>query len=102
MKIPVSAELSMKFYYLDALLETKFVLFVVVFSSPEPLGSQGEFIVSIPMLCRRCSHFSIIFFSETAWPIKFKFPEEGGIKVCINGQGHMIKMAARAINSKNL
>ena len=27
---------------------------------------------------------------------------EGGTKVCINGQGHMTKMAAMAINSKNL
>ena len=29
-------------------------------------------------------------------------PWEGGKKVYINGQGHMTKMAARAINRKNL
>ena len=27
---------------------------------------------------------------------------EGGLKVYINGQGHMTKVAAMAINSKNL
>ena len=44
--------------------------------------------------------------SETAWPIKAKIhvehPYEGGTKVCINGPGHMTKMAAMAINSKNI
>ena len=82
---------------------------VTLFSSPEPLGSQGELIVypcSVVRRRRRCrrSHFSNIS-SKTAWPIKFKFHvehEEGGTKVCINGQGHMTKMAAMAINSKNL
>ena len=43
---------------------------------------------------------------ETARPIKAKLhvehPWEGGMKVYINGQGHMIKMAAMAINSKNV
>ena len=29
-------------------------------------------------------------------------PWEGGMKVYINGQGHMTKMAAMAINSKNV
>ena len=29
-------------------------------------------------------------------------PSEGGAKFCINGPGHMTKMAAMAINSKNL
>ena len=29
-------------------------------------------------------------------------PEEGGTKVCINGQGHMTKMAAMPIYGKNL
>ena len=46
-----------------------------------------------------------IFFSETAWPIKAKLYmhlKEEGMKVCINSQGHMTKMAAMAINSKNL
>ena len=39
------------------------------------------------------------------WPIK-KHPKEGGKKVYIHvngpGPGHMTKMAAMAINSKNL
>ena len=46
-----------------------------------------------------------IFSSETAWPIKAKFyvepPWEGGTKVCINGPGHMTKMAATPIYGKN-
>ena len=49
--------------------------------------------------------FSKIFSSETAWPIKAKFyvepPWEGGTKVCINGPGHMTKMAATPIYGKN-
>ena len=91
------------------------MLFLLLFSSPEPLGSQGGLIVYPCSVVRRrdrrcrrrrCSHFSIIFFSETAWPIKLKFhvqhPKEEGTIVCINGQGHMTMMAAMAINSKNL
>ena len=50
--------------------------------------------------------FSNIFSSKTAWPIKAKFyvepPWEGGTKVCINGPGHMTKMAATPIYGKNL
>ena len=50
--------------------------------------------------------FSNFFNSETAWPIKAKFyvepPWEGGTKICINGQGNMIKMAAMPIYGKNL
>ena len=87
-------------------------------SSPEPLGSQGELIVypssrrpsvARPSSVRRPSvrpPFSNIFFSETAWPIKAKFyvepPWEGGMKVYINGPGHMTKMAAMPIYDKNL
>ena len=48
---------------------------------------------------RPSSTFSNIFSSETAWPIKAKFyvepPWEGGMKVYINGPGHMNKMAAK-------
>ena len=55
---------------------------------------------------RRPFTFSNIFSSETAWPIKAKFydepPWEGGTKVCINGPGHMTKMAATPIYGKNL
>ena len=32
---------------------------------------QGE-LIACSVVRRRCSHFSIIYFSETAWPIKFK------------------------------
>ena len=54
---------------------------------------------------RPSSTFSNIFSSETAWPIKAKFyvepPWEGGMKVYINGPGHMTKMAATPIYGKN-
>ena len=59
-----------------------------------------------PFFRRPSSTISKIFSSETAWPIKAKLhvehPKEGGAKVYINGPGHMTKMAAMAINSKNL
>ena len=85
---------------------------VHIISSPEPLGSQGELIVyassrrpsSVRPSVRRlqCSN---IFSSETAGPIKAKFyvepPWEGGMKVYINGPGHMTKMAATPIFGKN-
>ena len=77
----------------------------LLFSSPEPLGSQGELIV-YPSSRRpsvRRPPFSKIF-SETAWSIKPKFyvepPWEGGTKVCINGSGHMTKMAVMPIYGK--
>ena len=79
------------------------------FSSPEPLGSQGELIVyplSRRLSVRRRPPFSKIFSSKTAWQIKAKFyvehPWEGGTKVYINGQGHMTKMAAMPIYGKDL
>ena len=54
----------------------------------------------------RPSTFSNVLSSETALPIKAKFyekpPWEGGTKVCINGPGHMTKMAAMPIYGKNL
>ena len=81
-------------------------------SSPEPLGSQGELIVYPCCGVRpsssvvRTSTISNIFSSETARPIKAKFyvepPWEGGTKVCINGRGHMTKMAAMPIYGQNL
>ena len=49
--------------------------------------------------------FSNVFSSESVWPIKAKFyvepPWEGGMKVYINGPGHMTKMAAMPIYGKN-
>ena len=51
-------------------------------------------------------HFSNIFSSDTAWPIKAKFyvepPWGGGTKVYINDPGHMTKMAAMLKNVQNL
>ena len=45
-------------------------------------------------------------FYETTWPFIIKLhiehPLEGGTKVCINGQGHMTRMAAIHIYGKNL
>ena len=84
---------------------------IIIISSPEPSGSQGELIVypcSVvhPSSVRRPFTISNIFSSETTWPIKAKFyvepPWEGGTKVCINGPGHMTKMAAMPIYGKNL
>ena len=87
-----------------------YVTFNLLISSPEPLGSQGELIVypcsGVRPSFVRAFTISNIFSSETAWPIKVKFyvepPWEGGTKVCINGPGHMTKMAAMPIYGKNL
>ena len=69
-----------------------------VLSAPEPLGSQGELTV-YPWSVR--PPFSKIFSSESTGPIKAKFhvepPLAGGTKVCINGPGHMPKIAAMPI-----
>ena len=86
---------------------------VLVFSSPEPLGSQGELIVfpsSRRPSVRRPSvvrpPFSKIFSSKTAWPIKAKFyvepPWVGGTRNLYNCPGHKTKMAAMPIYGKNL
>ena len=89
-------------------LNSSFCLFI---SSPESSGSQGELIVypysGVHCRCRcRRQQCLNIFSSETALPIKAKFyvepPWEGGTKVCINGPGHMTKMAAMPIYGKNL
>ena len=91
---------------------------MLVFSSPEPWGSQGELIVypysgvscrrrrsRCRRRCRRRQQCLNIFSSETALPIKAKFyvepPWEGGTKVYINGPGHMTKMAGMPIYVKN-
>ena len=81
---------------------------LIVFSSPEPLGSQGELIVcpsSRRPSVRRRSQCSKIFFSETAGPIKAKFyvepPWIGRTIFCSRHLGHMTKMAATSIYGKN-
>ena len=76
--------------------------------SPEPQSHQ---VSRIPMLPRHSAVLSIrqqcsnIFFSKKAWPVKPTFhvepPSEGETKVYINGQGHLIKMAAKPINWKS-
>ena len=104
------ADITNDHYYYDSS-----VVMVHIISSPEPSGSQGELIVypcSVvrPSVVRRPSsvrrpHFSKIFSSETAWPIKAKFYMkhlwEGGTNVYINNPGHMTKMAAMPIYGKN-
>ena len=59
-----------------------------------------------PSVRRRPSAISNVFSSETTWPIKAKFYVEplweGGMKVYINGLGHMTKMAAMPIYGENL
>ena len=89
---------STGFNRINPVLDTLSEISGPVFSSPEPLGSQGKLIV-YPSVVR--PPFSKIFSSETAWPIKAKFylepPWEGGTKVCINGPGHMTKMATTPI-----
>ena len=56
------------------------------------------------VVCR--PHSLNIFSSEKAWPIKVKFhmepPWDGATKVCSDSPGHMVKMAAMPIYSKNL
>ena len=64
------------------------------------------------MLCRTSSSLYVysqcsnVFFYENTWPFIIKLhiehPLEGRTKVCINGQGHMTKMAAISLYGKNL
>ena len=66
----------------------------------------GE-LIGYPWSCvrRRPSTISNVFSSETAGPIKAKLyvgpPWDGRTKVCINGPGHMTKMAGTSIYGKN-
>ena len=57
-------------------------------------------------MCVCMSIFSNIFSLETTGPIEAKFqtepPWDGETKVCLNGRGHMTKMAAMPICGKNL
>ena len=102
LRIPISAYSGLLKFDLKMFVNTAF------FSSPEPSGSQGELIVYpySGVCCRCCQQCLNIFSSETALPIKAKFyvepPWEGGMKVYINGPGHMTKMAAMPIYGKNL
>ena len=72
----------------------------------ELIDTNGSGVCPSVGVCVVRSQFSNMFSSETAWPIKAKFnvapPWEGGTKVCINGHGHMTKMAAMPIYGKNL
>ena len=81
----------------------------VIFSSPEPSGSQGELIVYPCSGLRRCHRLSVNNVQTSSlkplgqsktnfiWSLLGK-----GEKVYINGQGHMAKMAATPIYGKNL
>ena len=68
------------------------------------IGAHGP--ASVLFVFRRCPFTISNVFSETTWPIKVKLyvesPWEGGTKVCINGLGHMTKMAAMPIYGKKL
>ena len=107
--------LSVVFLFIDIFINVVVVgsgltTLSTIFSSPEPSGSQGELIVypysGVRCRCRRRRRQQClnIFSSETALPIKAKFyvepPWEGGTKVCINGPGHMTKMATMPIYGK--
>ena len=67
------------------------------------IKGQGH---SLPSLKITVSTFSNFFSLETARPIEAKFhvepPWDWKTKVCSNGLGHMTKMAAMPIYSKNL
>ena len=56
-------------------------------------------------LTSACPHFSNNFFTKTTGPIKAKYHMEpqwdGGTKVCLQGLGHVTKMAAMPIYVKN-
>ena len=58
------------------------------------------------VVVRRPSIISNVFSSETTWPIEAKCyvqpPWQGGKKVYMDVSGHMTKMAAMPIYSKNL
>ena len=79
---------------------------VHIISSPEPKAHRRAYRIPMARRRRRPSTISNVFSSETTWPIKAKFyvePRwEGGLKVYINGPGHMTKMAAMPIYGKNL
>ena len=88
------------------------VLFSVVkphsiFSSPEPKAHWWAYRIRrpTPYVFHRPQSLNI-FSSETTGPIEAKFhmesPWNRGTKVCSNGPGHMIKMAAMPIYIKNL
>ena len=113
--MPTEVRKYVPLHFKKPLLVTGIVLTraLIIVSSPEPSGSQGELIV-YPWSGVRCPsasvvvrpHFSNIFSSETAWPIKAKFyvepPWGGGTKFYINDPGHMTKMAAMLKNAQNL
>ena len=100
------------FYSLSKLLDTSFEGSIFLAHRSRRLTGElkGYPWIRRPSIVRPSSvrpfTFSNIFSSETALPIKAKFyvepPWEGGTKVCINGPGHMTKMAAMPIYGKNL
>ena len=78
------------------------------FSSLDSSGPQSGLKVYQCSVVRRrhcMSVHNVQMSSETTWPFIIKLhiehPLDGGTKVCINGQGHMTKMATIPIYGKN-
>ena len=94
-------------YLLDQSTDRKFYLEHHWGGGKAVFFSLGELIIypwPVSVVVVR-SHFSNIFSSETAWPIKAKFyvepPWVGGTKVCSRHLGHMTMMTATPIYGKN-
>ena len=101
----ITIRLSIVFGYCMQSAEEKSNVFYAIFSTAEPLGSQGELIVH-PSRRRPSSRppFSKIV-SETTLPIKAKFQAsspESGRKVYIKAQGQISKMDTTPIYGKKL
>ena len=75
-----------------------------MFSSPEPLGSQGKLIVhpspfSIDVVVHnvQTSPLKPLDQSKPNFVFMWNILRKGGTKVCINGPGHMTKMTSMYI-----
>ena len=80
-------------------------VFYAIFGSAEPLGSQGELIVSLSRLGPSIRPPFSKIVSETTLPNKAKFQAsspELETKVCINAQGRMTKMDTTPIYGEKL
>ena len=78
------------------------IVYILAYLSQRLIGERIGYPWSIAVV--RPSTISNVFSSETARPIKAKFyvepPWESGMKVYINGPGHITKMAAMLIYGK--
>ena len=92
--------------------QVDFNWFMTIISSPEPKAHWWAYRIGRPPssdvrpLAFRRSHSLNTFFSETTGPIEAKChmesPLDGGTKVCLNGPGHMAKVAAMPIYGKKI